>query len=190
MTKIRVLLVEEKVAVAQQIDAMLAESKVQFSIDMAHDQKDAMQSLSTNRYNVALVDFGLSDGQSHALFESLHANFPWLAIVVLTGAGDGAISAEARAAAHSILSKTSLSEPNLLRAIQAAVQQHRQITEQSQQVGSTVKQLVVKVKGDLIRIDDAVTELDRCEVGERGREALSTIRSNTRRIAARMDDLS
>ncbi|MDY7106871.1 MAG: response regulator [Actinomycetota bacterium] len=86
----------------------------------------AVGHLATARPDLVLLDLGLPDSQGSDTFFRLHADFPGLAIVVLTGASEVDLGARlVSAGAEDFLAKSDLSPDELRRVVRHAVERCR-----------------------------------------------------------------
>ncbi len=179
---------EGKPEVAAQVDTLLAASSVPFSIDIAYDLSDAVQALSKNAYNVALVDVAMKTRHGGSALAALQSAYRWLPIVAVTDGEDDTVPQGASASVHAIVDKSSLSEETLLKAIQAAVRQQQNLRDKKPPSGDNIQRVVHQVRDDLRRIEDAVTLLEECNIGKEAQTAINEIRLHTKSIAGQMEN--
>ena len=120
----RLLLVEDNPGDARLVELLLEDLPalpiVLTRVDSLHR---AMVHLTLNSAEVVLLDLGLPDSQGPATFHNLHAQFPKVPIVLLTGNDDEAMGLEAiQGGAQDYLVKGQISTVLLARTIRYAVE--------------------------------------------------------------------
>ncbi len=94
--KIRVLLIEDQLGVANIIRSALMEAEtVEFAVEYADRLSLALEHIAKGAMDVILLDLGLPDSTGFATFEKIYAAAPLVPIVVLTGMGDEEMGAKA-----------------------------------------------------------------------------------------------
>jgi len=125
----RALLIENNPADAHFFGEMLREAGA-WQIQLTHVQTlgAALERLSAAEFDVALVDLSLPDADDIEAVVHLHASFPSLPLVVLTGLDDDGIGARAvREGAQDYLVKGQADGPLILRAMRYASERRRAI---------------------------------------------------------------
>ncbi|MBF0165761.1 MAG: response regulator [Magnetococcales bacterium] len=159
--------------------------------------RQAIDLLSRERFDAALLDLNLPDSIGMETFLRIHDKAPDLAIVVLTGLDDDAMGADTiRHGAQDFLSKGSLDGPLLLRSLRYAVERQRLINEldrtrrrrrQEQEIQSLEK-LSHRTPGDGLRalsLERVYSELVRHYVVTT-REGRDPPREEVRNVATRL----
>lgn len=123
----RVLLVEDLPVDARLIQIVLGEAPdVTFDLKCAERLSDAFERLGSAAYDVVLLDLSLPDSLGFETFRALHARFPSVPIVVLSGLDDEQLALRAvHAGAQDYLVKGRDTELFLVRAIRYAVERFR-----------------------------------------------------------------
>jgi PAS domain S-box-containing protein len=121
---IRVLLVEDSIAIGRQISIFLNQSKVsRFTMEQVKELKTAIDRLKTETFDVILLDLGLPDSQGLDTFTQMREQAPSLPIVVFTGTSDEEQALEAlRKGAQDYLVKGQMDGSLLSRAIRYSVE--------------------------------------------------------------------
>lgn len=85
---LKVLLVEDSSADARLIEIMLKQSHA--DVELVHTQtlRQALEALSDQQFDCAMVDLGLPDGQGLENIQRIHSMEPALPVAVLTGLSD------------------------------------------------------------------------------------------------------
>jgi diguanylate cyclase (GGDEF)-like protein len=126
MTGLRVLLVEDSLADADLVTALLEEGRVPVLVEHAPSLSGALTALSAAPWDVALVDLSLPDAWGLDVVETLRAAYPELPLVVLTGLEDETMALDALASgAQDYVSKSELTPQLVLRALRYACERAR-----------------------------------------------------------------
>jgi Flp pilus assembly CpaE family ATPase len=139
----RVLLLEDNAVNALLVRKMLERvESPQFEVEHAGSLMNALDLLANSRFDAALVDLNLPDSSGIETFLAIQRNAPGLAVVVLSGMDDEALSMKAvELGAQDYLSKTALNAQDLVRALQYGVIRSRKSAEERrppQQTGSVL----------------------------------------------------
>ncbi|MBF0269582.1 MAG: EAL domain-containing protein [Alphaproteobacteria bacterium] len=123
---LRVLMVEDNPGDARLVRVMLSESPVPFEASEAARLGDALQLLSQERFDVALLDLGLPDSLGLDTLKRVMAAAPGLPIVILTGNSDDRMALDAlEQGAQDYLVKGWGGAEALQRAIRYAIERGR-----------------------------------------------------------------
>lgn len=120
---IKVLLVEDRAADAVYIRELLSESESEWGITHVQRLSLALQRLSQETFDVALLDLSLPDSSELNIVVQIHSRFPDLALIVLTGLDDESVGVEAvRQGAQDYLVKGQLDRNLLIKSIRYAIE--------------------------------------------------------------------
>jgi PAS domain S-box-containing protein len=124
---IRVLLIEDNPGDACLILQMLQEGGVgRFMTDRADRLSSGLGTLSAQIPDVVLLDLNLPDSRGITTFSKVHARFPEVPIVVLTGLSDGDVGMQAvHAGAQDYLVKGVISGSVLARVLRYSIERKR-----------------------------------------------------------------
>lgn len=126
--KVNILLVDDDPQDRRLVKAILGKSSQpgRYSVETAGDLSDAVKDLSSNTYDIVLLDLNLPDSSGiHTVQKAREAN-PDISIVVLTGLDDEEIGLEAiRNGAEDYLVKGDSLEHLLVRTIRYALERRR-----------------------------------------------------------------
>ncbi len=124
-----ILLVEDNPGDIRRIALMLDMLQDTYRLHTASSVKSAHQTLSNQPVQIILLDLSLPDSDGLQTIRTMHATYPWVPIVVLTGLDDEqAVADAATAGAHDYLVKHDLDPANLWRVLRYA--QERRIHEE------------------------------------------------------------
>jgi signal transduction histidine kinase len=124
---LRVLLVEDSQTARLTISELLRAVRPSVAIDESEDVAGGLRAMTQQRYDCALVDHRLPDGDGFTLLGKLEANgVSQTPIVILTGVSDEAIAVHAlQNGAQDYLVKGRFDGPTLLRSIRYAIERKR-----------------------------------------------------------------
>jgi diguanylate cyclase (GGDEF)-like protein len=124
--QIRALLIEDNPGDARLIEVALSEARVAFfQLERAARLSEGLDRLTTESFDVLLLDLSLPDSQGIATFERVAAEAPDLPVVVLSGLSDEQLAAKAvNAGAQDYLVKGKADGETLSRAILYAIERH------------------------------------------------------------------
>jgi Flp pilus assembly CpaE family ATPase len=137
----KVLLLEDNAVNALMVRKMLERvDSHKFEVAHADSLLKALDLLSHGSFDAALVDLNLPDSDGIETFLAIQRNAPGLAVVILSGIDDEALSMKAvELGAQDYLSKTALNAHELVRALQYGVIRSRKSAEpRTQQAGSVL----------------------------------------------------
>jgi signal transduction histidine kinase len=125
--RLRVLLVEDSESARASVRAAIRREDPSIEIDEAVDVAGGLRALTDHRYDCALVDYRLPDGDGLTLLGKLEATgASHIPIVVLTGLNDEATAVHAlQNGAQDYLVKGRFDGPMLLRSIRYAIERKR-----------------------------------------------------------------
>jgi Flp pilus assembly CpaE family ATPase len=131
-TEYRVLLVEDNAVNALMVRKMLERvDNPRFQMSHADSLVKALDLLAAGGFDAALVDLNLPDSAGLETFLAIQRNAPGVAIVILSGCDDEALSMKAvELGAQDYLSKADLSSHELVRALQYGVIRSRKTVEE------------------------------------------------------------
>lgn len=124
---INTIIIEDDPSFVRFIEEILKESRLaRFELSHVEKFKDALKYLRQGGVDVVLLDLNLPDSRGFETFERLHAEFPLLPIVVLTGLADVETGVKAvQKGAQDYLSKGEVDGNLLPRTIQYAIERKR-----------------------------------------------------------------
>ncbi len=137
---IKILLVEDNPGDALLLRTSLAESlDTQFDIHQIEYLNQALECLGKDRFDAVLLDLSLPDSHGLETFEVLHARYPEMPVIVITGHSDETMAVKAvRRGAQDYLVKGQADSPWLVRAIRYAIER-RAAQEELQRVNRALK---------------------------------------------------
>lgn len=120
-----ILLVEDNPGDVRRIELMLDMLEDAYRLHTASSVKSAHQTLSDQPVQIILLDLSLPDSDGLQTIRAMHATYPWVPIVVLTGLDDEQVVADAATAgAHDFLVKHDLDPASLWRVLRYALERH------------------------------------------------------------------
>jgi two-component system, cell cycle response regulator len=129
-SSVSLLLIEDELSDQVLIQEFLQETPDSFSFDHAENLTIGMAKLKTGTYDLVLLDLGLPESIGIKTFESLHAQFPDVPVVVLTGLDDDLVAVTAvNRGAQDYLNKREADARLLKRTIRYAIERNRLMTE-------------------------------------------------------------
>lgn len=124
-TQLRILVVEDSPTDRKLVDVHLRKSDLDNSLQFAETLAEATGALGRSAVDVVLLDLNLPDSVGLDTFLSLHAQFPQIPIVILSGQNDHEVSLGAlRQGAQDYLPKAEFSSNALARSIRYAVERN------------------------------------------------------------------
>lgn len=118
-----ILLVEDNPGDVRRIELMLDMLEDAYRLHTATSVKSAHQTLSNQPVQIILLDLTLPDSDGLQTIRTMHATYPWVPIVVLTGLDDEQLVADAATAgAHDYLVKHDLDPASLWRVLRYALE--------------------------------------------------------------------
>ena len=120
---VRILLVEDNATNARLVEAMLSRVEEQtFQIHCAETLLDALNTLTRDLYDVALIDLTLPDSSGLETFRTIQRHAPALPILILTSLEDESVALSAvQQGAQDFLVKGSVNRGALIRALNYAI---------------------------------------------------------------------
>lgn len=121
---IRMLLVEDNPGDAKLVQTLVREIRPPApAVTVAQTLADAMTVVEL--FDVVLLDLGLPDSQGLDTFTALHARFPQVPVIILTGSSDDDLGmAAVQGGAQDYLEKAHLAAWSLSRSVRYAVERH------------------------------------------------------------------
>lgn len=157
----KILLIEDNPADAQLLQRMLTEAKrFSFDLEQADQLSDGLHRLSSNDFDIILLDLSLPDSKGLDTFDKALACAQQIPIVVLSGLDDETLALKAvRAGAQDYLFKGKIDSDLLTRAIHYAIERKRTEVRrayylQTEQVLRQVSSLFI----DPANLDQAIDE--------------------------------
>jgi len=129
---IKVLLVEDDPNDAEILRRSLRHIKnITIKVQWSQDLSSALESLASETPDVVITDLGLPEsGGGIDSFLKLHARYPRVPVIVLTGLSDEKLAIEAvRGGAQDYLVKGTIDSATLLKVIRYAIERQRLLTE-------------------------------------------------------------
>ena len=125
---LQILIVDDDLALASVVRRLLAESERQHEIAQAATLAEARQQIAGSSFDCILLDYQLPDGNGMDLLREWQGNGSTTAVVAMTAQGDDQLAADLLAAgATAYLSKARLTADSLIRAVEAAVCEQRDL---------------------------------------------------------------
>jgi CheY-like chemotaxis protein len=121
---LKILLIEDNPADARMVDVLLADGHCP-SYQLTHKERlsEAVDTLSREVFDIALLDLNLPDGSGMDVFLTLHNLNPELPIVILTGQDDHDLGKSmVKAGAQSYLTKGDSSPELFYRSLQHSIE--------------------------------------------------------------------
>jgi len=129
--QINVLLVEDDPGDAELIRESLRYIRsITIKVQWSPSLSSALASLASETFDVVVTDLGLPESKGIESFLKLHAQYPNIPVIVLTGLSDQALAVQAvRSGAQDYLVKGEVDRASLLKAIRYAIERQRLLTE-------------------------------------------------------------
>jgi two-component system, cell cycle response regulator len=125
-----ILLIEDEPGYRFLIQELLQETPATFSLDHAPNLTEGIAKLKVRTYDTVLLDLGLPESVGITTFESLHAQFPDIPVIVLTGLDDEVLAVAAvNMGAQDYLHKGEPDARLLRRTIRYAIERNRLMQE-------------------------------------------------------------
>jgi signal transduction histidine kinase len=129
---LKILLIEDNPGDARLIEEMLKETGIQFRMEIAINLSSGIVLLTSNDFDLILLDLGLPDSQGLGSLAKLNESRPQAAVIVLTGLTDDAAGIEAvKEGAQDYLIKGQINNTLLARSINYAVERKKNQEERS-----------------------------------------------------------
>jgi two-component system, cell cycle response regulator len=126
---IHILLIEDDpddVTILRDTITQAADASFKFDLMTASTVDEGIEKMLKGEYSIVLLDLSLPDSQGLDTFMRVHAQFPTIPIVVLTGNSDETYALEAvRQGAQDYLVKGNVNGKALLRVIRYAIERNR-----------------------------------------------------------------
>lgn len=128
-----ILLVEDNPINIKIVEKLLENGDVDYRVTHADSLVSALDWLSHERFDIALVDLGLPDSQGIDTFLAIQRHAPDVPVVVLTGSDSDSIGTRAmELGAQDFLTKGSLTSGGLMRALQYGIIRNRNTADSAQ----------------------------------------------------------
>ena len=126
-TQIKILLIEDNPAdVLLLKESLSSDHQVDFQVTLVEHLKHGLEKLAEQNFDALLLDLGLPDSQGLDTFETAHAQFPNIPIIVLSGTTDDRIALQAvQAGAQDYLVKGEVGWSLAPRAIRYAIERNQ-----------------------------------------------------------------
>jgi len=127
MINIKIIIIESSIKQAMIIREILQDSrKKEFEIDIFENFENGLKALSTNDYDIVLLDMDIPDYQGLKSLDIVQTKAPQIPVIVLTEYDDENISIKAvRKGAQDYLIKSQMNEHALTKSIYYAVERKR-----------------------------------------------------------------
>ena len=123
------MLLEDDPGDADYIRALLSETTDRLAVTYSDRLSSGFEHLAKDRFDVVLSDLGLPDSQGIETFISIHARYPDLPVIVLTGLHDEELAVKAvRSGAQDYIVKGQVDGSSLLKSIRYSVERQKLIT--------------------------------------------------------------
>ncbi len=167
----RIFLIEDNPVDALWLKRELGALPDEFSVSEVQSLADAKETLSTERYDVVLLDLGLPDSNGLDTFLEIQPVASDIPVVVLTGMDDQQLAVDAVAkGAQDYLVKGSADSHAVVRSLNYGIERHRILKEHKEAVEKerrTARALKVLSECNevLVRADDELSFLnDMCRI--------------------------
>lgn len=150
LTPLRVLLLEDNPGDARLLREYFAEAGA-IPVELVHVETlaAALEQLRRYPFGIVLSDLNVPDSQGLATFLTMHAQFPNVPVVLLTGLGDDALGMDAvHQGAQDYLVKGQVTSSLLTRALQYAIERHRD-KQQLAQYATELRDKNAQLQADL-----------------------------------------
>ena len=131
-------------------------TQLRVDITEAVDVNQAINLLKDNQFDIAFIDYQMPGNLNLEGIERIHAQFPYTAIVLMTGQGDENVASTAiQLGALDYMTKRSISATNLMQTIERAtrlISLQQQIDEQKESLSQFSRVLVHDLKGPIRHI--------------------------------------
>lgn len=120
--KISVLMIEDSGNEARIINRLLQDINSEFTLSRVSRLGDAMNELAYHKKDVVILDLGLPDSHGPEAIRTIHARYPKLPIVVLSGRSDiDTMRSALEYGAQEFVSKNECSGPIVKQALLTAI---------------------------------------------------------------------
>lgn len=166
----------------------------QLSVDVieAVDITEAIDKLSSGSFDIAFIDYQMPGNLNLEGIELIHAQFPYTAIVLMTGQGDELVASRAiKLGALDYMTKRSIDATSLMRTIERAVNLtsfQKQIDEQKDSLTKFSRVLVHDLKGPIRHIK-AFSEMITEASAQKQYDKIAEFSQIVVKSAARIDEL-
>jgi len=152
-TALNILIVDDDDGDRKQVGRALMQSALKIGFTDAASIHDALQACEVSAFDCAIVDYRLTGEDGLSGLKTLHARFPHMALIMVTGQGDELVATEAmKVGALDYLPKKQFSSESILRSIQNVVEKAsllRTIAEQREELEVFSRVLVHDLKSPI-----------------------------------------
>ncbi|MBA4373306.1 MAG: hypothetical protein C0402_10665 [Thermodesulfovibrio sp.] len=129
--QIKVLLVEDNpddVAIIRRSFRHM--NNIDIQVQWSPSLSSALENLATETFDIVVTDLGLPESRGIESFLKLHARYPRVPVIVLSGLSDETLAIQAvRSGAQDYLVKGAIDSASLLKAIRYSIERQRLLTE-------------------------------------------------------------
>jgi serine phosphatase RsbU (regulator of sigma subunit) len=150
LAPLQVLLIEDNPLDARLIQIMVAEAGGGlFQVDRVDRVSTGVQRLGEGNVEMVLLDLSLPDSHGLSTFEKVHAAFPKIPIIVMSGLDDQSVAVQAvHEGAQDFLVKGQVNGPLLVRAMRYAMERMR-TAEQLERYAAALRERNTQMEADL-----------------------------------------
>jgi signal transduction histidine kinase len=150
---LNILIVDDDDGDRDQVRRALTQSTLKVRCSDAASIHDAVEACERSAFDCAIVDYRLTGEDGLSGLKTLHASFPHMALIMITGQGDELVATAAmKVGALDYLSKNQLGSESILRSVENAVEKAkllRTIAEQREDLEVFSQVLVHDLKGPI-----------------------------------------
>jgi diguanylate cyclase (GGDEF)-like protein len=147
---LNILLADDDSGDRRQIKRALSQSEIAFDIVEVDSIGAAVAACDEREFDCTIVDYRMPGDDGLRGIAALHARFPFMAIVMITGQGDEVIAAEAmKLGASDYIPKRYITDTSIRRVIETALEKaalHRTIARQREELQQYASGLAENVK--------------------------------------------
>lgn len=144
---VRILVVDDELHVRTMIGSTL--EREGYDVQLAGSGREALEALERNSFDLVLTDIVMQDGNGLALLERIHAQQPYLPVVMVSAIHDISVAIDSmRRGAYDYLLKP-FEREHLVNTVQRALD-HRQVLQESHNYQQNLEQ-VVQARTEMLR---------------------------------------